>query len=593
MNTEVRFLLAIVLMLGVLVGTNILFPPIPPEEGVAPDTVQTVETGAPEAGAATETPGTTGTPAATAGPDTSAPVIPPTGRAVEPEEVRGDRPEAGPETVEERVTVESPLYRYTFSSSGARMVAAELKEFESFTRDGVVDLVPPGADGMLGHKLVVGQDTVDLTRVAFEIEAPGASSVSGGVRLEEGAPPETVRFVYRHPTSPFRFEVSYTFEPDAYSVAVSGEVEGLERPLLVTSLGHGLSFAEADSAGEAQAMAYVGNHLQDGIFSETLPDAELGIVDGPLLWAAFKSKFFVAALLAGEDEEMTSETSYLGGLLVGESPLEERVEVAAAQTVTGGRFAFRLFLGPQEYARLSALGEDMEEVNPYGWKFFRPIVRPFVSVIMTILVFLHNQLSIGYGWVLIIFGVLMRVLLFPLNHKAMKAQLRNMAVQPLVQEMQKKYKENPEKLQKEMMKLYKEHGFNPLAGCLPMLLPWPVLIALFFVFQNTVELRGVPFLWLPDLSAPDPLYILPVILGLSMFLMQFVNLKALDQPNPQMKMMMWIMPVMMVFIFFNLASGLNLYYATANIATLPQTIWIAGERKKVQAKGPPARVSSD
>ncbi|HAC05600.1 MAG TPA: hypothetical protein DCF71_06995, partial [Gemmatimonadetes bacterium] len=92
-----------------------------------------------------------------------------------------------------------------------------------------------------------------------------------------------------------------------------------------------------------------------------------------------------------------------------------------------------------------------------------------------------------------------------------------------------------------MMRLYKEHGFNPLAGCLPMLLPWPVLIALFFVFQNTIELRGEQFLWLPDLSAPDPIYLLPVFLGLSMFLMMYVSHKSLDTPNPQMKMMMYLM----------------------------------------------------
>ena len=132
---------------------------------------------------------------------------------------------------------------------------------------------------------------------------------------------------------------------------------------------------------------------------------------------------------------------------------------------------------------------------------------------MTVLTYLHTQFSMGYGWVLIVFGVMMRVVLFPLNHKAMKAQLRNMAVQPLVKQIQDKHKDNPEKLQKEMMKLYKEHGFNPLAGCLPMLLPWPVLIALFFVFQNTIELRGVPFLWLPDLSAKDPFYVLHVLLA--------------------------------------------------------------------------------
>jgi YidC/Oxa1 family membrane protein insertase len=371
-------------------------------------------------------------------------------------------------------------------------------------------------------------------------------------------------------------------------------VEGdLGRPLLLTDLGEGLTYSEADSVGESRTMAFVTNHLQEGIESTLLRKAEPTIVEGPLLWAAFKSKFFVMALLAGESDEAATDSRYLGGLIVQPTAVAEVVRVASAQSLTNdGSFAYRLFLGPQEYALLSSLGQGMEEVNPYGWKFFQPIVRPIVSVIMTIFVYLHTKLSVGYGWVLVIFGVMMRVVLFPLNHKAMTAQLRNMAVQPLLQEIQKKYKDQPEKLQKEMMGLYKEHGFNPLAGCLPMLLPWPVLIALFFVFQNTIELRGEAFLWLPDLSAPDPLYLLPVFMGLSMFLMQYVSYRSLDTPNPQMKMMMYLMPIMMVFIFFKLASGLNLYYATANVATIPQQMWIARERVKMKGR-PPLKMKGD
>ncbi len=372
-----------------------------------------------------------------------------------------------------------------------------------------------------------------------------------------------------------------------------GSVQGVERPLLVTDLGEGLAYAEKDSAVEARSMAYVHNHLQDGVQSTLLSKSEPMIVEGPLIWAAFRSKFFVIALLTGETAETATEASYLGGLIVRGTTLPERVRVGAAESIgVDGQFAHRLFMGPQEYTLLASLGQGMEGVNPYGWRVFRPIVRPIVSIIMTVLHFLHTQLSLGYGWVLIVFGVAMRVVLFPLNHKAMKAQLRNMSVQPLVKDIQDKYKDNPEKLQKEMMKLYKEHGFNPLAGCLPMLLPWPVLIALFFVFQNTIELRGVPFLWLPDLSAKDPFFILPIILAVSMFLMQWVSLRSLDQENPQMKMMMYIMPPMMLFIFMNLASGLNLYYATANIATLPQQIWIANERKKMKGR-PPLTLSRD
>ncbi|MEX2465820.1 MAG: membrane protein insertase YidC [Gemmatimonadota bacterium] len=578
MRTEIRFLLAILLMLGVLIGTNFLFPPVVPEEGATePDTsgaVATPDATTPSGGAAETGPDTT--PAAE--PSAIGPAVEDPADVAEPETTELET-QAVPEQI---VTVEGPLFRYEFSTYGARMLTAEMARFDALNREGRVDLIPEGAGGYFGHRVVVGSDTLDLSSVPYSV------TPEDGLTIEEGGESQTLRFSYAAPNGAAAIEVAYTFHPDLYQVDVEGRLVGLDRPLLLTDLGDGIAYAEADSADEARMMAYVYNHLQDGIESTNLDDASTGIVEGPLLWSAVRSKFFVMAMLAGRDEATsTANGDYFGGMLLVESPLPDRIGIWVAQSVPDETFGYRLFAGPQDYGRLTTLGQGMEEVNPYGWRFFRPIIRPFVSIIMTILVFFHTNLDLGYGWVLILFGVLMRVVLFPLNHKAMKAQLRNMAVQPLVQEIQAKHKDNPEKLQKEMMRLYKEHGFNPLAGCLPMLLPWPVLIALFFVFQNTIELRGVEFLWLPDLSAKDPLYILPVILAVSMFLMQWVSLKSLDQPNPQMKMMMWIMPGMMLFIFLNLASGLNLYYATANLATIPQQIWIANERKKMKGRPPP------
>ena len=180
---------------------------------------------------------------------------------------------------------------------------------------------------------------------------------------------------------------------------------------------------------------------------------------------------------------------------------------------------------------------------------------------------------------LILFGILVRVLLWPLNQKAMRANMQLQAVQPLMKEMQDRYKDDPQRLQQEMFKLYKEHNVNPLGGCWPMLLPMPVLFALFFVFQNTIELRGASFLWLPDLSRPDPLYIIPLIMGASMFGLSKVGQMGME-PNPQMKMMLYVMPVMMTFLFLNFASGLNLYYAVSNIASIPQQWMLARERMK-------------
>ncbi len=564
MNTEARFLLAVVLMLAVLVGTSLLFPPPKPKPHAAADSLAVA----------------TDTATARAARDTAAPVIPrqarPGAAGVQlPADTAASVPAA-------TVSVRGPLYRYEFSTRGARLVSAQLEKFRSFTRRGPVQLIPAGSEGAFGQRLVVGTDTVDLRHLLFHVEP------DSGLALHQGSGPRTLRFVYQHPTLPFRFEISYTFHPDSYAVTVEGKVTGLDHALLLTDLGDGLAYNEADSASEAHSMGYVSNQLQHGIRAHPLNKPVFGVHEGPYKWVAFKSKFFVAALLGGASQESASATSYLGGIVVSKSHLPNRADVAVTQAVkVDGTFAYRLFLGPQEYARLASLGEDMDQVNPYGWKWIQPVMRPIVAVIMAVLTFLHRQLQLGYGWVLIVFGVLMRVVLWPLNQKAMKAQLRNMAVQPLLQEIQKKYKDQPERLQKEMMKLYKEHGFNPLAGCLPMLLPMPVLFALFFVFENTIALRGVSFLWMPDLSAADPLYILPAFLGVSMFLMQWVTMKSVPQTNSQMKVMMWVMPVFMVVIFLKLPSGLNLYYAVTNLASIPQQLWIAKERKKVRAQGVP------
>jgi YidC/Oxa1 family membrane protein insertase len=584
MNSEARFVLAVVLMIGVLIGTNMLFAPPPPVVDSVTEPVRSEEAGMGEAvghGDVTEV----------AEADTGS-ADPLAGVAVR-EEASG---EAGPRlegvldpgitegtASPARVSVSSGLYRYTFSTQGAQLVSAQLSGWASFTREGAVELVGEGAS-LLGTRLVVGADTVDLRRVVFDVEPAAGLSIGGG----DG--PQTLVFTYRHPDRPFGLEVRYTFEPDSYVIRAQGRVRGLDRALVLTDLGRGLAYNEVDPRDESRAMAFATNHLQNGITSrELLKVDRVGVEEGPFHWVAVRSRYFVMALLPSEVPAVEGGSDYLGGLLVTPT-LEVSSEgfrdasFGVSHSLTGaGTFAYRLFAGPQDYQLLSALGNDLQEVNPVGWKFLRPLLKPFVAGIMWVLVYLHTNLALGYGWVLIVFGVMMRVVLFPLYHKAMRAQLRNMAVQPLLKDIQTRYKDNPERMQKELMKLYKEHGFNPLAGCWPMLLPWPILIALFFVFQNTIELRGVPFGWLPDLSAKDPLFILPVLLGVSMFFLQWISIRVLDEVQPQMKMLMYVLPVVMVVIFANFPSGLNLYYLTANVATLPQSWWIANERQKMQA----------
>jgi YidC/Oxa1 family membrane protein insertase len=303
---------------------------------------------------------------------------------------------------------------------------------------------------------------------------------------------------------------------------------------------------------------------------------ERAVLDGPFEWVGVKSKYFFTAALALEENQPR-----FGGAIVVGGPRTGKAATRAALALTlpvppAGGFQYQVYAGPLELRHLTRVGHDFDDANPYGW-IFRPIIQPVSVFVVNILLWMHERLQLAYGWVLILFGVVVRILLWPLNQKAMESGIRMQAVAPHIKEIQERYKNDPERLQREMLRIYKEHKVNPFGGCLPMLLPMPVLLALFFVFANTIEFRGVPFLWLPDLSRHDPYYIIPVAMGLTMFGLSKVGQIGVP-PNPQTKMMLYFMPIMMTVLFLNFASGLNLYYAAQNLFSIPQQYMIAKRR---------------
>ncbi|MDH3298870.1 MAG: YidC/Oxa1 family insertase periplasmic-domain containing protein, partial [Gemmatimonadota bacterium] len=385
-----------------------------------------------------------------------------------------------------------------------------------------------------------------------------------------------------------RLVLAYHFRHDAYLVNVTGRLEGLEGRgyAIVTSLGSGLRTNEKNPKEDHGKFAVVTKGQENGVevlkFGDLSDGEGLLVPGGPFQWVAVKSKYFLLAAVAPEGGPM------FGGATVQDLPEEFAAVVRTMLPVPAGSggFAFSVYMGPQDYGRLNLIGQQLQDVNSYGYRWLQPVSRPLVAIVMPILVWLHIRLSLAYGWVLILFGVLMRVVLFPLYQKSMRAQIGQMRVQPIVQEIRERHKDDPQKMQQEMMRVYKEEGVNPLAGCLPMLVPMPILFTLFFVFQGTIEFRGVPFFWLPDLSLKDPLYIIPVVMGASMFLLQWIGQRSMTVANSQMKMMMWAMPIFMTFLFANFPSGLNLYYTTSNLASLPQQLYLARERKAANLNQP-------
>lgn len=542
-----RFLLAVGLMIALVAITNILFPPVPqPATAPAADSLA--------APAATDSP--TAPPAAPVAQDTA-----PADSAAPPAAVA--------EVAADTVVVESPLYRYAISTAGAAIVSAELLRYESYATEanGPVQLAPGIAPGLLAHQIQIGGNLIDLREVPLTADQEALT-------VAEGDSARTLTLSGQHPGTGAFIALELTFRPDEYVVDARLRVTGADPDRVVIHLGPTLPFNEPDRAEDERALAFAVRG-GDGIATTRLSNLEeQRTIPGPLDWVVLHNKYFMAALVRAQGMPFSGLVAQPVPGLTNAGALYAYLEPDLEEA-----FTWRFYIGPQDQQRLAQLGYQIQDANPIGYRWLRPILQPIGHAITWALVGMHNVLGLGYGWVLILFGILIRLVLWPLNAKAMRSQMRQMELQPRIKEIQSRYKTQPELLQKEMIRLYKEEGFNPMSGCLPLLIPFPVLIALFFVFQGTIEFRGVEFLWLPDLSRADPFYILPLLLGASMFITQWLSTRSATEVQPQMKFLMYFMPIFMTFIFLNFASGLNLYYASMNLASVPQQLQIMRERK--------------
>src|SRR5919108_3570862 len=423
---------------------------------------------------------------------------------------------------------------YAFSSVGAVPLQVILPDYRALNRDtGSVHLVRDSVPLMAFH-LVAGRDTVSLSRIAFTSQIAGSRDA-----------PDSLLF--RGNSSWGEVTLVYHFEPDGYLLTVNGQVPTNVSELLVT-LPRGVRSEEANVRDDHRYLAFALKPARGdarSIAFSKLDSAERRVENGPFTWVVSKNKYFLTALLTPNGSDLTLSRAYFDG-----APREGGVAATAdahvVLPVQGGKFSLEVYAGPQEWRRLRALGRDMEHANPYGG-FMKGVVQPFATIVMRLLLWMHDTLRMSYGWVLVIFGIAVRIILWPLNQRAMRSSLKMQAIQPEMLAIQKKYRNNQQKQQEEMMRIYREHGMSPFSmfsGCLPMLIPMPVLFALFFVFQNTIEFRGVPFLWLDDISLKDPYYVLPLLMGASMYLLSWIGIRNAP-PNPQAKMMTYMFPVIM------------------------------------------------
>jgi YidC/Oxa1 family membrane protein insertase len=461
-------------------------------------------------------------------------------------------------------------------SPGAVPMSVQVTGFRNLRpdrRDTIATIAQPHGP-LLHYRLAMGSDTISLDTVRFAIERSGSTTTFASI-----AP---------------AISISYEATPDGYRTAVRGRVANAPaNAALLIDLPSELRSIEADTADDVRHLAYGYKMPLRDVSSVPFSKLDVGatrVDTGSFQWVSVRNKYWLVALMqpvgakaAGVFRGVTSRGAPRTGKIV------NAAFATTSYPLTNGQFAFDLYAGPQSWRELHALGNDLENVNPYaGW--LHAVVQPFATIVMRVLLWMKATLRVNYGWVLVLFGIVIRLMLWPLNQRAMRSSIQMQRLQPELTELQKRYKNEPEKQREAMVKLYQSHGmspFSPLLGCLPMLLPMPILFALYFVFQNTIEFRGVSFLWLPDISLRDPFYIIPIVMGASMFVLSWIGMRAAP-PNPQAKMMSYMMPAMFTVMFLNFASGLNLYYAVQNIAALPQQWILTRERAKAGVGTAPA-----
>jgi len=254
---------------------------------------------------------------------------------------------------------------------------------------------------------------------------------------------------------------------------------------------------------------------------------------------------------------------------------DKGMDVSIVKTAEGDPLAFvegkgtthlNGYIGPKEYKVLKSIHPQLEDAIEFGWFTF--LSKPFFKILHWI----HDHIG-NWGWAIIIFTILVKLVLFPLSYKGMMSMQKLKDLAPKMKELREKYKGDPAKLNMKMMEMYKKQGANPMGGCLPMILQIPVFFALYRVLLNAVELQGAPWiLWIQDLSKMDPYYVLPILMGISMWLQQKVTPSNITDPM-QEKIFKWF-PVIMTVFFVTFPAGLVLYWLTNNILTIAQQYYI-------------------
>jgi YidC/Oxa1 family membrane protein insertase len=544
MDTQ-RVILAVVLSLIVIVGWSYFFAPQP------------VQRPAQDRGATAEQPadGTGATPAAE-------PAV-----KAEP----GDREfetddEPLMETFEpvpgREVKVETPLFKAVFTSQGGILKRFELKKYNRTIKpdSGPVNLVSPAAT----HKGSMGL----LINGSATWRKGDWAAPEKDLRLAEG---ESAELVFKGRIGSVDIIRTYAFDADSYLITENTGVRNTAESQINARLGFTMAATDLTPGGgnryNRTKVSWLAAEGKDD--EEDTDDLAQGIsVQNGVRWGAIQTNYFMVTA-APEGDALTLKTKY-------EDDVYRVALIREPEYLmpgNAGSYACDYYLGPVDDDILEGAPHNLEAVVTYGWFDF--ISKPLLEALKFFQSFVKN-----WGVAIIILTLIIKIIFWPLSHKSYKSMNKMKKLQPLMAEIREKHKGDREKMNQEMMRLYKTYKVNPAGGCLPMLLQIPVFIGLYQALLYSIELRHasfishVPFtdiIWLADLSAKDPFYVTPVIMGATMLLQQ----KMTPSPgDPTQAKMMMFMPVIFTFIFLTFPAGLVVYWLSNNVLSIAQQWWL-------------------
>jgi YidC/Oxa1 family membrane protein insertase len=513
----------------------------------------------------------------------------------------GGRTPVRPKVVPQKeVTVETQNYWAVFTSDDARLKQFRLKKYEDRVKQGTITMkLTQFVDEILGKKAEEPKkpEPLDLVNTREEKDLPLGLTLSasnlplyenwevdkGQLRLLQNGEKGEITFS-KSSEKGLKILKRFKCSSDLYTINLEVEVQNSSSKEITNQLGlewigevelarlakeenkdFGLKYSflrnqkvekkEFGGAGTSGCVPGCGTQ------KTTVEPFEV-VERGDIKWFSFGGEYFTALLVPPPSKEITLSVKGSEKELLKADVITPLISIPPQGKV---KVTYQIYLGPMDEDRLKALGVGAEKLVDFG--FFTIVAKPLLWFIR-----LTHIVTGNYGIDIIIISILIKIIFLPLTQISMKSMKGMQKVQPEMNRLKEQYKNDKAKLQQEIMLLYKRRKINPMSGCLPMLIQIPVFIALYNALQNGIEMRHAPFfLWIVDLSAKDPVYITPIIMGATMFIQQKMTPSAAD---PAQAKMFLLMPVMFTFLFLNFPSGLVLYWLVNNVLSIAHQYYL-------------------